>query len=181
MPEFVGGMFKGGHFNIALNTRPVLCRIAPWECFGGCCRFFFWSLRGWTGNWVKIGPQKQSHSAIRLNSDPVLRAASKFSGSGTLGRMGSSFRRSNFWNDLGGQTLSNDWSMVFESTIDKSEVTPFHPHDPRNHWAESLYPFSLLSLQWRMANLFVRNVLYHTVKFMLTSNSSYRRFCFPES
>ena len=68
-----------------------------------------------------------------------------------------------------------------ESTIKKSEVTPFHSHDARNRCAESLYPFSLQSLEWRMANLFVRNVLYHTLKFMLTSNSNYRRFFFPES
>ena len=63
-----------------------------------------------------------------------------------------------------------------EFTIKKSEVTPFHPHDARNRCAESLYPFSLQSLEWRMANLFVHNVLYHTLKFMLTSNSNYRRF-----
>ena len=72
-------------------------------------------LQGWTGNWVKIRPQKQSHSAIRYNSDPVLRATSKFSSSGTqVGRMASSFRRNNFWNYLGAQALSYDWSMVFE-------------------------------------------------------------------
>ena len=111
--------------------------------FWGRYHRILWPLRGWTGNWVKIRPHKQSHSAIRLNSDPVLRATSKLSSSGTLGRMGSSFRRSSFWNYLGGQALSNDWSMVFESTIKKSEVTPFHPQDPRNHCAKSLYPFSL--------------------------------------
>ena len=72
-------------------------------------------LQGWTGNWVKIRLQKQSHSAIRYNSDPVLRATSKFSSSGTqVGRMASSFRRNNFWNYLGAQALSYDWSMVFE-------------------------------------------------------------------
>lgn len=112
---------------------------------GRCCvELHHGSVLG-TGNWVKILPQKQSHSAIRLNSDPVLRATSKFSSSGTLGRMGSSFRRSNFWNYLGGQALSNDWSIVFESTINESEVTPFHPKDPRNcpRRAESFHPFSL--------------------------------------
>lgn len=35
----------------------------------GCCRFFYWSLLGHKGIWVKICPPKQSHSATR--TDPV--------------------------------------------------------------------------------------------------------------
>lgn len=40
-------------------------------------RAFYWLLRGWAGNWVKIRPLKQSHSAIRFNTDPVSSATSK--------------------------------------------------------------------------------------------------------
>ena len=39
-PAFVGGMFKSGHFNTPPNTRPVLCRIAPCECFGDAIAAF---------------------------------------------------------------------------------------------------------------------------------------------
>ena len=126
-------MFKDGHFNIALNATPVSGRIAPWGVFWGCYHCILWPLRGWTKKWIKIRTPKQSLSAIRLNSDPVLRATTKFSNSETPGRMGLSFRLSNFWNYLDAQALSND----------KSEVTPFHPNNPRNRCAESLYSFSL--------------------------------------
>ena len=34
-------MFKGSRFNIALNTRPVLCGIAPRERFGDAIAAFF--------------------------------------------------------------------------------------------------------------------------------------------
>ena len=40
IPEFVGGVFKSGHFNTPPNTRPVLCRIAPCECFGDAIAAF---------------------------------------------------------------------------------------------------------------------------------------------
>ena len=39
-PAFVRGMFKSGHFNTLPNTRPVLCRIAPCECFGDAIAAF---------------------------------------------------------------------------------------------------------------------------------------------
>ena len=39
--------------------------------FWGCYRFFHWLLRSRKGNWVKIRSLKQSHSAIRHNTDPV--------------------------------------------------------------------------------------------------------------
>ena len=115
LPAFVGGMFKSGHFNTPPNTRPVLCRIAPCECFGDAIAAFLGHYKVGQETGSKFAPQKKSHSAIRHNSDPVLRATSKFSSSGTqVGRMASSFRRNNFWNYLGAQALSYDWSMVFE-------------------------------------------------------------------
>ena len=39
--------------------------------FWGCYRFFHSLLRSRKGNWVKIRSLKQSHSAIRHNTDPV--------------------------------------------------------------------------------------------------------------
>ena len=40
-------------------------------------RFFSFLFEIWAGNWVKICPPKQSHSAIRHNVDPVSIANSK--------------------------------------------------------------------------------------------------------
>ena len=39
--------------------------------FWGCYRFFHWLLRSRKGNRVKIRSLKQSHGAIRHNTDPV--------------------------------------------------------------------------------------------------------------
>ena len=46
-----------------------------------------------------------------------------------------------FWAAFGATKL--DWSMVFKATVNQSQVhvTLVHPNDPKNHCAESLYPF----------------------------------------
>lgn len=40
------------------------------------CRFFYWLLRGYFRNWIKLRPTKQSHGAIRQKSHAVLSACS---------------------------------------------------------------------------------------------------------
>ena len=42
-------------------------------------KLFHWWMRGCVGNWVKIRPPppKQSHNAVRHNTDPVSNATSK--------------------------------------------------------------------------------------------------------
>ena len=38
---------------------------------------FYWLLRGCVGNWVEMPSPKQSHSAIRYDTDPVASSTSK--------------------------------------------------------------------------------------------------------
>ena len=53
-----------------------------------------------------------------------------------------------FWPAFGPTKL--DWSMVFKATINQSQVhvTLVHPNDPKNHCAESLYPFFFEFAEW---------------------------------
>ena len=44
---------------------------------------------------------------------------------------------------FGWTSVTYDWLMVALNTIDQSQLTLVHPKDPRNHCAESLYPFLL--------------------------------------
>ena len=48
----------------------VSCRIELWDYFGDVA-FCYWLSRRCKGHWVQIRPPKQSHNAIRNNTDPV--------------------------------------------------------------------------------------------------------------
>ena len=54
----------------------------------------------------------------------------------TLGRMGTSFWRRDFWDSLGGRALV----MIGRWWYSRRPLTN-HTYDPRNHCAGSLYPF----------------------------------------
>ena len=63
------------HF--ARDTESVLCRIAPWACFGTLTPLWLTTARLRR----RLGQNlcaKQSHNAVQHNSDPVSRAASKW-------------------------------------------------------------------------------------------------------
>ena len=47
----------------------------------------------------------------------------KFLTAETLGRMGTSFGRSDFWEILGGQALVDVFSMIFKEAVNQSQVT----------------------------------------------------------
>ena len=44
---------------------------------------------------------------------------------------------------FGWTSVSYDWSMVFNATINQSKVTVVHQKDPKNRCAESLHPFGV--------------------------------------
>lgn len=65
-------------------TRTPFSLYQSWCCFElyydtvlGTILFLWWIYRGCVGNWVKIFPPKQSHSAVRQNNDPIAQTTSK--------------------------------------------------------------------------------------------------------
>ena len=69
---------KGVHVMIIYRSKGRLgrrCAELPYGTVLG--KLFYWWIRGCVGNWVKIRPPKQSHNAVRHNTDPVSKATSK--------------------------------------------------------------------------------------------------------
>ena len=50
--------------------------------------------------------------------------------------------------------------MAALNTIDQSWLTHVHPNDPRNHCAQSLYPFSLGFMKWGIGKTFLKESIW---------------------
>ena len=50
--------------------------------------------------------------------------------------------------------------MAALNTIDQSWLTHVHPNDPRNHCAQSLYPFSLEFMKWGIGKTFLKESIW---------------------
>ena len=62
------------HFGLHLGLGYCSVEYAVW----GLYLVFYWLLRRYTGNGIKIRPLKQCHSAIRRNTDTVSFAITKW-------------------------------------------------------------------------------------------------------
>ena len=63
--------------------------------------------------------------------------------------MGTRFRRNHFWESFRWTSVTYDWLIV---ALNTRLLTLVHLNNPRNHCTESLYPFSLAFVKWRIAN-----------------------------
>ena len=54
-----------------------------------------------------------------------------------------------YWVCLSGQALVLSGQWYPKTTINKSQPTLVHLNNPRNRWAEGLYPFSVWSIVWQ--------------------------------
>ena len=55
-----------------------------------------------------------------------------------------------FLGSFGWTSASYDWSMVFKATINQSKLGVIQPNDAKNRCPESLCPFPLQFLEWRI-------------------------------
>ena len=105
---------------------------------------------------------KHSHGAIRHSIDPVSSAISKWPipHSRNFNENGYKLTAQQIQGSFGLTSVIYDRLMAALNTIDQSWLTHVHPNDPRNHCAQSLYPFSLGFMKWGIGKTFLKESIW---------------------
>ena len=106
---------------------------------------------------AKICSRKPQKIANPQNKTPQNFHATRYSSFQGMGYKRSAQR---LLGSFGWTSVIYDRLMAALNTIDQPWLTHVHPNDPRNHYAQSLYPFSLEVMKWGIGKTFLKESIW---------------------